>query len=449
MNDQDLEIRLRDHYRSIDPVVAPRSLVARIDNALERPAGRRAVFGRMSVLAGLAAVAAVAILAVMIAPGVITGPAAPTSTPAASASLSASPTATPPTTPAPTSTLPGGTMPPISTTNWQNIEIQPVSGIGQPVQVVAWSGGYLALGAAPSSGGSAPAWISGDGRAWASLPGDPFGRVTSIVATPSANGVMVLATAADGTGLAWQSTDGLTWLPIAASGQRNLDTGYVAGNDSGVIVAVESQPAAVERSVDGTSWQTISMPGGGHAQVTGVAASGDGFVAVGHVFAVPDEPTAWWSPDGMTWHRAQVQFRPGDVFVAVQGAADGLVAQSHTFDVVPGTTTDWESQDGGRSWGPLDSPLGTFQGGEGAGSAIGTFVGDGTRLLGYGSGSSGQPVDYWASTGANGWTHLTLTGDTTAAEGGPDLGVYPLLLRDGILFVGPDGAWLGVPWYSG
>jgi hypothetical protein len=450
MNDQDLEIRLREHYRSLDPSVAPAGLVARIDGALDRSPGRRGVLLRMPAFAmGLAAVAIAAVLAVTLVPGMISGPA----TPSPSASPSSSPTASPSpagsraVTPAPS--LPGGTMPPVTSSGWQNIEVQPVAGIGQPDQVVASSGGYLALGDPQSQQGAVPAWVSGDGRTWAPLPGDPFGQVTTIVAAPIADGVVVLATGTDGTGLAWRSTDGLTWTPIAAPGQRNLDPGYVAGSDSGVIVAVEGQPAAVEWSVDGASWQTVSMPGGSHARVTGVAVSGDRFVAVGHVFAVPDEPIAWWSSDGITWNRAQVESRPGEAFVAVQGAADGLVAQSQTIDLVPGSATHWASADRGRTWWIDTIPLGTIQGQEGSGNPNGMYAGDGSRLLGYAITAPGRPTEYWVSPGDNSWTHLTLTGDTTEAEGGPDLGLYPLLLRDGILFVGPDRAWLGTPWYSG
>jgi hypothetical protein len=77
---------------------------------------------------------------------------------------------------------------------------------------------------------------------------------------------------------------------------------------------------------------------------------------------------------------------------------------------------------------------------EEAGHPNGGFLGEGTRLLGYGITADGQPTEYWISQDAADWTKLTLTGDTSAATTGQ---VTPFLMRDGILFSGSSGAWFG------
>ncbi len=447
MNDNDLEIRLRDHYRSIDPAAAPHGLAARIDGALDQGASRWAFLGRMPAIAtGLAAVAVVA-LVIAFRPGGLLTPVGATpsvGTPQPTASASPGPTGSSSPSPTPTvvPSVATGSVPPISTQPWSTLDLVPASGNPQPGSVVAWSGGYLALESVVGiqNGIPARAWVSGDGRTWTQLPDGTFGTVINIVAAPTSDGIVVLATAPDGTGDAWRSTDGVTWTSSSAPAQRTIDTGYVAGGASGVAVAVKSQPASIERSSDGSSWQTVSMPGGDHAQVTGVAAFGGGFVAVGHDLTLPGSPIAWWSPDGLTWNVAQVAGRPDEKFVDVHAGATGLVAMSQTIDLTPGGATFWTSADGGRSWQPGTDPLGVWQQGEGAGNPNGQFSGDGTRLLGYGITADGQPTEYWASTDATSWTKLTLTGDSATADAG---NATPMLLRDGILFAGGDKAWFG------
>ena len=443
MTDNDLEQRLRNHYRSLDPSTAPRGLALRIEDGMTRPLSRWAFLGRMPAIAtGIAAVAVVALVIVFRPGGLLApvgaSPSPETPTPTASATPHPSPAVSPG-----PSQSPSFAVPPVNTDPWVSLDLAPVSGNPQPGSVVAWSGGYLALESVvgTQNGIQAQAWVSRDGRSWRRLPDGTFGNVISIVAASTSDGIVVLATAPDGTGEAWRSTDGLTWTSSPAPAQRRIDTGYVAGGAGGVVVAVESQPASIERSTDGASWQTISMPTGDNVQVTGVAAFGAGFVAVGHEFSVPDAPVAWWSPDGVTWNPAQVPQHPGEKFLEVHAAAGGLVAMSETIDYVPGSATFWTSADG-KSWQIGQDPLGTWQQGEGAGNPNGFFVGDGTRLLGYGITADNQPTEYWISLNATDWTQLTLTGDTSAATTGQ---VTPFLMRDGILFAGDGGAWFGGP----
>jgi len=444
MNDNDLEIRLRNHYRSIDPTVAPHGLAARIDGAMDREASRWAFLGRMPAIAtGLAAVAVVA-LVIAFRPGGLLAPvgatpsvgtpqptASPTPAPSASGSLAPTRTAAP--------SLPGGSLPPISTEPWSTLDLVPASGNPQPAPVVAWSGGYLALGSDVVGFGPGAAWVSVDGRTWAQLPDATFGTPTSAAAAPAPDGVVVLTVREDGTAKAWHSTDGVTWTSSQASAPRALEAGDIAGSSNSIVVIDQGSPPGLERSTDGTSWQPVLLPGASTAIVTALTAFGSGFVAVGNDPSGQGSPVAWWSSDGLTWNLATVPSHPGDAFTEVHAGATGLIAMSQTNDV-PGVTTFWTSPDGGRSWQPSDSPLGVGQQSEGAGNPNGQFTGDGTRLLGYGIRADGQPTEYWTSTDATTWSKLTLTGDTAAANAGS---VTPTLLRDGILFAGGDRAWFG------
>ncbi len=448
MTDHELEQLLRNHYRSLDPSTAPRGLALRIEDGMARRASRWAFLGRMPAIATGIATVAVVVLVIAFRPGGLLAPAGATPSigtprPSISATPETSSSAPSAPTPSPSISLPGGSIPPASTQLWLSLDLVAASGNPPPGSVVAWSGGYLALGSVvgAQNGTPAQAWVSGDGRTWTPLPDGTFGNVISLVAAPTSDGVVVLATAPDGTGAAWRSTDGLTWTPGLAPTQRRIDNGYVAGGAGGVVVAVEvSQPARVERSADGSSWHTVSMPGPTDAQVNAVTAFGAGFVAVGHDFSGAGSPSAWWSPDGVTWNLAQVPAHPGELFTEVHAAAGGLVAMSRT-NTVPDVVSFWTSRDG-RSWQISTDPLGKWQQGAGAGNPNGLFSGDGTRLLAYGITADGQPTEYWTSIDATTWTKLTLTGDTAAAVAG---NVTPMLLRDGILFVRGDRAWFGSP----
>ena len=221
MNDNDLESLLRDHYRAIDPTVAPRDLDLRIDAALDRRISRQAPFGRLPVLA--AALAAVVVVATIMAlrPG---GPLTPAgaSPSATSAGSSASPS-TSPSDSGSTATpgLPSGSVPPISTQTWATLDLQPLQ-VGPPTGawVVGWSGGYLALfeagnphynslGSPAPGAGPLDAWVSGDGRAWTELPADTFRPAAfTFGAAPVGEGVVVITESAEGSATAWVSYDG-------------------------------------------------------------------------------------------------------------------------------------------------------------------------------------------------------------------------------------------------
>ncbi len=80
--------------------------------------------------------------------------------------------------------------------------------------------------------------------------------------------------------------------------------------------------------------------------------------------------------------------------------------------------------------------------GEGVGDPAGSFTGDGTRLLGWGtqSDSADSPAEYWISVDGEHWTKLALTGSgPTGLIGSLDA----FLMRDGVLLSSDAGTWFG------
>ena len=442
MNDQDLEQRLLRHYRAIDPAAAPPGLGSRIGGALESQPSRWTVPAGVPALAtALAAVVIIALVAGL-RPGGFLSPTgtSPTATP------SATPTAVPgsplpSSSPGATSAVPGGTVPPVSTQPWTTLDLQFLhGGPAMASSVAAWPMGYVGVGTSVSDRGPVPAWISRDGRTWTQLPADTFATAAAVGAR-TADGVVVLAFGSDGSTTAWRSSDGITWSSAPSPQLRTPRDTNLAGGVRGAVMIVASPANAVAFSPDGASWQTVVLPGGATSEVQGVAAFGDGFVAVGDSGSTTGSPVAWWSADGTHWTSAEVASHPGDGFRDVYAGSGGLVAISSTPQV-PGVASFWTSPDGRRWTVSTADPLGTWQQGEGAGSANGLFAGDGNRLLAFGVRADGQPLEYWTSLDGRRWTQLALVGDTAPLSA---LAVTPYLMRDGVLFDADQQAWFGSP----
>jgi hypothetical protein len=439
MTEDELERRLHAHYRGIDPKVAPSGLALRIGDGLDRRPGRGGVArGFRPVYAALAA----AVLIVAVGLGLGLRPAVTTSPPPSLASPSVS--TTPASSPPPSLATPLGSVPPVTTGPWTTMRLEAVP--GGPVRaesVVAWSGGYLALGQTGSRG-NLPAWISRDGRDWVRLPAGTFGPASFAAAAPCGDAVLVAVTDENGASTIWRSTDGSTWTSTSSPALRLARRSDLAGGPSGAIAVLEGFPYRLAFSPDGVTWQIVSLPGGSFVDAQGVAAFGTGFVAVGDGGLRPrtTAPFAWWSADGLHWSRATVQAGVDGGFDDVRGGGGGLVAFSTTGGA-PGRASFWTSRDG-RTWTTSTAdPLGIWKGGAGEGSANGLFQGDGTRLLGYGMRSPGASSEYWVSLDATHWTKLALSGDAAAAAAAGQ--VTPFLMRDGVLFVGDQGSWFGSP----
>ena len=432
MIDDELEQHLRAHYRNIDPVRAPGDLGGRIEDAIDRRPNRPAFIVRARPVFAIAT-AAVLIVAVGLGlrPGGFLSPAG------TSPSASIPPAATP--SPTSTAPVPSGSLPPVSPVAWTGISLQAVD--GGPVgisSIVRWAGGYIALGE-PSDSTPLPAWTSGDGRTWTALPPRTFGLAADAMAAPIPGGVIVAVQGGTGQTTVYRSMDGLTWTSNAGPQPLGLSRD-LAGNGTGAVGIDAASPDRVQFTADGIGWQSVALPATTPAQIKSVAAFGSGFVAVGADGTTTRSPVAWWSNDGLQWTQATVADHPGDGFVAVYAAHDGLMALSSTGDV-PGLTSFWTSPDG-RSWAPSAAdPLGVVTEGEGQGSANGIFSGDGTRLLGYGTGGTDPTSEWWTSMDATDWTRLAITGQTTATS---IADLQPFLEQDGILFNSGQTSWFGV-----
>ena len=457
MTDDELERSLLSYYRAMDPKRAPERLGMLVARGLDSRPARPVVLVRARP-AFAAAVAAVLIVAVGLGlrpGGYLSSPGASataTSTPATSATTSTSPRPGTPTPSAlssvtgpvatPTIPSPSGSVPPLSTTVWSSLLLQPLAGGPVGVTSVAdWSGGYVALGR-QSYPDSLPAWISRDSRTWVALPAGIFGAPVAAIAAPCADGVVVATQSYEGQTIVWHSTDGTAWTSRDADPMLLNRDKDLAGNSTGAVAILENTPNRIAFSADGLTWQTVSLPGDSTASVQGVAAFGPGFVAVGEAGTQPISPAAWWSTDGLHWTRATVQADPGNFLMDVHAGSSGLIALGHDQGT-PGTTSFWTSPDG-RSWKiSTADPLGNSTFGVGSG-ANGLFAGDGVRLLGYGNRTETGPTEYWISLDGAHWKRLALAGDAAAA-GASGGGVTPFLMRDGILFSSSLQSWFGAP----
>ncbi len=209
-----------------------------------------------------------------------------------------------------------------------------------PVMVAGGRGGWLALG--PDA-----AWTSPDGRSWLLGPG----------ISPLADGDRVRALARTGSGfiavgqsqnppgtpgqgpttapVLWTSPDGLTWqrenagqLQLPGRGGQVINLRWVAAHGSVIViggdvtgtavrhrgrrkVSVVTETTGVWQSKDGGSrWQRADPPvtRGASAGLSGLAATGSGFVAIrpGHARGGAADAVVYVSADGSGWRFAAI-----------------------------------------------------------------------------------------------------------------------------------------------
>jgi hypothetical protein len=114
-----------------------------------------------------------------------------------------------------------------------------------------------------------------------------------------------------------------------------------------VVVGFDVRGARMWTVGDGGATTPAEGEGFAGATVDGVAAAGDGFVALGRDVA-DLRPVAWTSVDGLTWTRHQVDtdvFAPDEQVHDLTAAAGGVVAVGGS----PGGGAVWSSADG-VSW---------------------------------------------------------------------------------------------------
>lgn len=298
-----------------------------------------------------------------------------------------------------------------------------------------------------SAAGRLRAWRSADGRTWLELPASTFGlddptnSMFVIGATACRTRVLIASEDAAGRIGLWSSNDGATWQQAAMPGGSlsQVRQAFITGGPGGVVAATGTG-LMIEFSRDCSSWQAVPLAGPSSVQVTAVATVGSGFVALGASSPDASQPHAWWSLDGQHWSPATVQRAPGDAFTEVWAGASGLAATSHSGGA-PGRATIWTSSDGHAWTVSRADPFGVRASGEGVGDPAGSFTGDGTRLLGWGTQADADgPTQYWISSDATHWSELTLSGSGLSGLVGS---LNAFLMRDGVLFSNDSGTWFG------
>ena len=422
MIDDELEQRLRAHYRAIDPRPVSTELTQRIDAAIERKSRRPVLaFRSQRVFATLLAAVLIVAVALGLRPGgFLTGPgASPTpttvpSSPSPSPSSGAPSPSAAATANASVSPVPSSSVPPISSAAWTGIRLQSVDGGPVGVSAVtAWAGGNVALGQ-PSDTAPLPAWTSPDGRTWTALPSGTFGVAGTALGTPVPGGVIVAVSDVAGQKTTvYRSMDGVTWTSNSGP-QLNLAlSDSLAGNETGAV-AIERDSAGLIFTADGITWQSTPPPGpaGPSPRRRGVRLRFRCGRRQRDHDALTDHMVVGRR---ITLDTRYCPAHPGDSFTVVYAAEGGLMALSSTGEVA-GLTSFWTSADG-HTW-KLSSanPMGVIQSGEGMGSANGVFSGDGARLIGYDPGATASSRVYWTSLDGTAWTKLAITGDTTVAS---------------------------------
>ena len=251
----------------------------------------------------------------------------------------------------------------------------PVPSVGtdsiEITDVVASADGWLAVGrrdpACNFDCGTTPSrayvWTSSDGLQWTRVPDQNALKGGGLAAVTRADQGFVAAGVASAHAAIWTSPDGLAWSrvpdarmfhsPASPDGPLPLAATGVAARD-GVVVVV-GQALGQDRSevrawwsTDGLTWAKAEVERADGGQVLGVAATPAGFLAVGPSGADSCLGGIWSSIDGRAW-RCEAS-DPG-----FEGFGPYAAAGSDTVQVVVGLTSagvDEESPNGlpGATW---------------------------------------------------------------------------------------------------
>lgn len=285
--------------------------------------------------------------------------------------------------------------------------------------------GYIAAAQISGEPGALTLWRTSDGISWQELPASPafseepagwYDSIASVI-EPSSGHLVAVGSANNGdasafNAVAWTSSDnGLTWQRASVAGGADAAMRDVAATSNGfVAVGVDGHPsggtqmigirgAAVWTSPDGMHWaRTSTQPSFAGGQMDHVTAAGSVVVATG--LDVPTgsgsvAPPLWRSTDGLTWARA-TPVSPTPLSLG----ADAAIWTGTSF-VVSGTQIlgdgryIWTSTDG-LSWSIAD-----VQGAR-APSLAGLAISGSTIVLA-GTPSGGDKVLLWESSGGQSW----------------------------------------------
>jgi len=309
--------------------------------------------------------------------------------------------------------------------------------------VVAWKGGYLAVGYSRDVDGQAGVfggWTSTDATSWqpvqaGTFPADAFEGA----AAPCGSGAVVVVNGSN-SGLAYRTGDGRAWkqTQILSDGFTNYPP-RLAGTDAGAAVVLGSAwgQTSLWFTQDCTTWTRVTLPqgAGGSITPTGVTTINGGFLAYGALS--PKDPAAasvgaaWWSADGRTWTAASLPASPNLIYAGSNGAIADLEAQFQ-----PGEVTDrWATSPDGSNWQAVSAATDFAP-------AFGQAASDGRRIVVMGSTDGKPPFGLWSSTDGAHWNSLAAYGDPGATDG--NLGALDFfVLPDGVLRISDGGVWYG------
>lgn len=306
--------------------------------------------------------------------------------PSTSLAASSVPIVTPP---------PSSSLPQDEAGGWRRLDlpalIAPASMIATGPRGNVAFGGY-GLGARPGTAG----WFSADGSTWTPIDGlqqmidggdgaeSGFGWVSAVAAGPS--GFVALGahlTFPDEkhtltANAVWSSPDGRTWTRVGdidALGADRLPIALVRGAEAFVALTTPPidkpgrstlGPVVAWRSVDGQSWQPVTIDE--HAYGLSIAATSFGFVAVGlgssfSPLASAMLPAIWISSDGITWRRIVTDVfhsAPSvEAFIRVVPYGDGAALIARQFESDNGSDnamTIFMTTADGEHWRNISAP---------------------------------------------------------------------------------------------
>jgi hypothetical protein len=222
-------------------------------------------------------------------------------------------------------------------------------------------GGAVAVGYVPPDW-TPVAWSSLDGLTWQlHLLGDSD-FTFPVALSARSDGMVVAVGRSRKVPMAWTTRDGITWerheVEILTDGNAFERMTAVVAGPSAFVAGGSVGPEVGERharfwlSTDGSHWQPVpdDPEAFANAEVRGISAVGDGFVAVG-VTGTTQEPAgalAWTSRDGLRWQRHEGASFSGAIAASIAVAPfGGLVAVGSTVDRREAVT--WFSDDG-KDW---------------------------------------------------------------------------------------------------
>jgi len=337
--------------------------------------------------------------------------------------------------------------------------------------VVAWSGGYVAVGSLQTGdpGMQAATWSSPDWQTWTrtmlDVPASGWSSLANVLQVGAglvAIGISgkTVCVPPEGEGQVceptpvafWVTADGQHWAAAETpADMTGMTVDAVASNGRLLVLAGDTgwnQPA-IWTTTDGATWQREMLPATfKNAHLSGLVAARIGFVLTGSTGgAAPvccatgttdTTPAAWFSTDGERWQSAVVvgaAAATGDQIGPVFAARAGLVAWSGQ------QRFGWASPDGQR-WSALPGP---------AGNPVIPRASDGTRIVGDAYATGDQDVFAVSADGAT-WQALGATGavEQRPAWSGSEAASVDaeFLFGDALGLIGQNGTTRELLWFA-